>query len=121
MDKINLGDRVWFEANDGEKYLMVVKSIDSYGVFTSLYPLWDTRFLTNDVSEAESSLIGMTQLKLAKNATDTNLYYANLFAERCLKTTQLITERKNAPLNGKQNNLLKQVIIQAYLQEKDRV
>lgn len=121
MDKINLGDRVWFEANDGEKYLMVVKSIDNSGLFTSLYPLRDTEFLLKGVTEAQFDLIGMTQLKLAENATDINLAYAHRLAERGIKTAMMISEKANEPLSGKQKNLLKQAIIHAYMQEKDHI
>lgn len=38
QDTFNLGDKVWYEAEDGNRYLMVVKEISSGGNTVSLYP-----------------------------------------------------------------------------------
>ena len=107
QDKFNLGDKVWHEAEDGNRYLMVVKEISSSGNTVALYPFNDTSMLLEDKSESKFSYI-----------YPSNLTKARRVAENAVNRAVQAAEQKGHALSYPQKNLISQAIIQGYLEMK---
>ena len=118
QDKFNLGDKVWHEAEDGNRYLMVVKEISSSGNTVALYPFNDTSMLLEDKSESKFSYIYPSKIAPATVVKNGNLTKARRVAENAVNRAVQAAEQKGHALSYPQKNLISQAIIQGYLEMK---
>ncbi len=115
-EKFELGDKVWYEANEGKRYLMVVKQIhsDSY----DLFPHDDTRLLLEDASESKFRFVYSSDIRAATTITEGNRMMAKKVAEIAIKRAQSIAETKGHALSYAQKNFVSQAIVQGFLEMK---
>ncbi len=118
QDTFNLGDKVWYEAEDGNRYLMVVKEITSGGNTVSLYPFDDTSMLLKDKSESKFTFIYKSNIRPATVVKEGNLTKAKRVAENAVNRAVQAAEQKGHALSYPQKNLISQAIIQGYLEMK---
>jgi hypothetical protein len=118
-DKYELGDRVWYETEDGNRYLMVIKELGSSSL--ALYPLRDTRLMLKDTSESTYNYIGFDKVSPATAATDKNLFLGRQVAEAAIKRAVNSTEQKGYSLSSEQKNLMSQAIVQGFLEMREKI
>jgi len=100
-ENYELGDKVWYETDDGNRYLMVVKDIHSDGDL-DLYPYYDTKLLLKDKSESKFRYIFSSKVSLATVVTTGNMMKASKVAEVAIKRAVSITEAKGHSLSSAQ-------------------
>ncbi|MCC6607215.1 MAG: hypothetical protein IT327_28665 [Anaerolineae bacterium] len=118
QDTFNLGDKVWYEAEDGNRYLMVVKEISSGGNTVSLYPFDSTSMLLKDESESKYTFIYKSNVRPATVVKEGNLTKAKRVAEHAVNRAVRAAEQKGHALSYPQKNFISQAIIHGYLEMK---
>jgi len=114
-----LGDKVWYEAENGNRHLMVVKNIRNADNI-DLYPHKATSSLLENKSESKFIFISKFNISPAKAVTDGNLVKAQKVAEIALKRAVAITEAKGHTLSYAQKNFISEAIVQGFLEMKEQ-
>lgn len=117
QDTFNLGDKVWYEAEDGNRYLMVVKATRDNDKI-DLYPHDATSSLLKDKSESRFTFIHKSYVQPATAATEGTLMQARKVAEFAMKMAAGITEAKGVSLSHAQTKLVNEAIVQGFLEMK---
>ncbi|MAT99653.1 MAG: hypothetical protein CL608_21130 [Anaerolineaceae bacterium] len=117
-DKYELGDKVWYETDDGNRYLMVIKQVREDSV--DLFPHDATSSLLKDESESKFRYIYDSNIRPATAATEGNLMMARKVAEVAIERAISKTEAKGQSLSHAQKKLVSQAIVQGFLEMKQQ-
>lgn len=116
-NKYALGDKVWYKAENGNRYLMIVKAIRNNDR-TDLYPHNATSSLLEDKSESKFRFIHENDVSPATAVTEGNLILAGKVAKIAMNRADIITEAKGHTLSYAQKKLVSEAIIQGFLEMK---